>query len=320
MWLWGIGVALLLAAVAVQWRHETRPIVIERLREMYALPKSEFTALAGVETHIVDEGEGPVVILLHGNANSLWLWNDWSKLLMAAGYRVIRFDMPPYGLSGLAPGNGCGIVATHSALVELMDRKGIEHAVLVGTANGGPPATWYAYTHPARVAGLVLINTPFYPAKGSTPTLAGQRLMREYIFRHFGQPWLASWLYVKELAGWGQAIDLALVSHIHDLGRRADMPDALAAYGSSFSFASVQWNPEQLTNQDMLAQVEARTLIMWSGRSILPIDEAQRLADVMVRSRPAIMTFPQAGHWLPIYQPAQTLTAVVDFLSAQPVK
>ncbi|MDX2223797.1 MAG: alpha/beta fold hydrolase [Rhodospirillaceae bacterium] len=308
------------AVVTVWWRWDSRPIELDELRARYALPASRFVPLAGVDTHIVDEGPraGPVLILLHGNANSLLIWNDWARAFVAAGYRVIRFDMPPYGLSGLAPDGRHGVAATHAALIELMDREDVSRAVLIGTANGGPPAAWLAFTHPDRVAGLVFVNTPFYPPTHNTDTLNGQRLARAYVFPYFGRPWFADWLYVRELAGRGQAIDTRLASHVHDILRRADVPDALALYGSSYSFAEPRWNPDKLSNRDMLARIAAPTLIMWGSLSLLPDSEAARLADTMHNAQPRVRVYPEGGHWLPIYRPSETAADVLSFLADVP--
>jgi len=259
-----------------------------------------------------------VLILIHGNGNSLWIWNAWAEQFVRAGYRVIRFDMPPYGLSGLSSSGFYGVVATHDQLVELMDRKGIASAVLIGTANGGPPAAWYAVTHPERVSGLVLINTPFYPPVANTDTLAGQRFARRYVYPYLGQPWWASWLYVRELAGWGQAIDTRLVLHIHDLEHRIDMRDPLGAYGTSYKFDSPRWNGASISNEEMLGRVRAPTLVMWGAHSLLPASEADRLAAHLTQARPEVRIYKDGGHWLPIYRPAETAKDVLHFVATIP--
>ena len=311
-----IAVAL---AIAVAWsRYDSRPLPLDLLRKKYTLPGSSFVTLAGVDTHVIDEGDGQPVVLLHGNANSAWLWNDWAALLVGAGYRVIRFDLPSHGLSGPIPQGQPGIVSAFEILGELIDYKGISKAVLIGTANGGPPAAWYARTHPDRVSAMVLINTPFYAAEGSTNTLAGQRWARANLYPLIGKPWPADWLYVKELAGRKQAIEPTLVSHIHDISRRTDIPNSsfLAVYGSSFEFSSATWNPSQQSNRDMLSELTLPAMVIWGGRSLLPMSEAQRLARHLRQAQVTVKTYPDGGHWLPLYQPAATVSDLLQFLSA----
>jgi len=254
-------------------------------------------------------------VLLHGNANSLWLWNDWASQFVAGGYRVIRFDLPSYGLSDAVHDGQLGIAATYEVLASLLEYKGVERSILIGTANGGPPAAWYTANHPDRVAGLVLINTPFYPAEGDTGVLARERWAREHIYPLTGRPWLADWLYVRDLAGKGQSVDPELVSHIHDIDRRADIASSLSSYGSSFSFPELKWNTEGLSNQAMLGQLKLPTLIMWGGRSLLPVSEAERLAGYLSVVDVSISRYEESGHWLPLYETDKIADDVLQFLS-----
>ena len=296
-------------------RYDSRPLSLDHLRTEYALPKSEFMALAGQDIHVVDEGSGPVLILLHGNANSLWIWNEWAAEFIAQGYRVIRFDLPTYGLSAPISTQELGIIVTYEVLSDLLEKKEISRAVLIGTANGGPPAAWYAANHPDRVSGLVLVNTPFYPSQGSNDVLAAQRWARANLYPLTGKPWLADWLYVKELAGKSQAMDSRLVSHIHDIGRRADVSSSLDAYGSSFSFPSPRWNANNQSNTNMLSQLSLPVLIMWGGRSLLPISEADQLAAHLQNAEVKVVKYEDGGHWLPLYRPSTSGSDVLEFLS-----
>ncbi len=317
-----LSVYLLLAVVVcaslgIVWsKYDSRSLTLNQLRSNYALPKSEFISLAGHDIHVVDEGSGPVLVLLHGNANSLWIWNDWATQFVARGYRVIRFDLPSYGLSEAVHNGQLGIAATYEVLASLLEYKKVVRSVLIGTANGGPPAAWYAANHPDRVAGLVLINTPFYPAEGDTGVLGRERWAREHIYPLTGRPWLADWLYVRDLAGKGQSVDPEFVSHIHDIDRRADIASSLNSYGSSFSFPELKWNPEGLSNQAMLGQLKLPTLIMWGERSLLPVSEADRLAGLLQSADVNVVKYGDGGHWLPIYDPTRTGGDVLKFLGS----
>jgi pimeloyl-ACP methyl ester carboxylesterase len=310
------AVAALIIVVFALRLVSRRSVPLETLKEKYRLPGSKFVSLGGHETHVVDEGHGPALILLHGNASSLWLWNHWAEVFVAAGYRVIRFDLPPYGLSSYSPGQSYGVVASHQVLTELMDARGIDSAVLIGIANGGPPAAWYATTHPGRVSGLVLINTPFYPPEHHTDALKLQQWARRHVYPYLGRPWLADWLYVRELAGKKQPVQRRFVSHIHDLARRQDIPDPLDVYGSSFEFRSDRWNPLRMSNAQMLAKLQIPTLLLWSGAGLLPKSEATRLARHMVCApEPGVQVVEAAGHWLPLHRPGEIAGCVVAYLS-----
>ncbi len=74
------------------------------LEAIYARPPSTFVQLAGLRLHLRDTGprDAPAVILLHGFGASLHTWEAWARNLDTK-YRVIRFDLPGFGLTGADP-------------------------------------------------------------------------------------------------------------------------------------------------------------------------------------------------------------------------
>jgi pimeloyl-ACP methyl ester carboxylesterase len=100
-----------------------------------------------------DEGEGPAVVLLHGQPGSAATWGPVSERLRAHA-RVIAPDRPGYGASG---GPARGIAENAEAAIALLDELGIERATFVGHSWGGGVALAAAVRDAARVAGLVLV-------------------------------------------------------------------------------------------------------------------------------------------------------------------
>jgi hypothetical protein len=90
-----MGIGAFVLAARCGW---LRPDDTE-LRARYALPASRFETIGKQALHIVDEGSGPPVVLVHGSYASLRQWDHWADLLKGQ-YRVIRFDRPAMGLSG----------------------------------------------------------------------------------------------------------------------------------------------------------------------------------------------------------------------------
>ena len=78
-----------------------------QLRAKYGLPGSHFIEIDGEPIHYSDEGEGEAIVLVHGTFGSLRMWKDWVATL-GGRYRIVRFDRPPYGLSGPDPGGATG--------------------------------------------------------------------------------------------------------------------------------------------------------------------------------------------------------------------
>ena len=67
----------------------------------YVRSPQDFIEVAGVRLHIRDDGlrDAPAVIMLHGFGASLHTWEPWAVSL-STQFRVIRFDLPGFGLTG----------------------------------------------------------------------------------------------------------------------------------------------------------------------------------------------------------------------------
>jgi pimeloyl-ACP methyl ester carboxylesterase len=100
-------------------------------------------------------GQGPAVVLLHGQPGSA---DDWDHVvpLIDGDFTVIVPDRLGYGRTGGVAG---GFVANARALATLLDRLEISSAVIAGHSWAGGVALAFAQAYPARVTGLVLISS-----------------------------------------------------------------------------------------------------------------------------------------------------------------
>jgi pimeloyl-ACP methyl ester carboxylesterase len=101
----------------------------------------------------VDEGNGPPVLLLHGQPG--WR-HDWDAVMahLLPAHRVIVPDRPGYGRTG---GQAVGIAENADQAVALLDSLGVEQATVAGHSWGGGVALSMAQRHPTRINGLVLV-------------------------------------------------------------------------------------------------------------------------------------------------------------------
>ncbi len=72
---------------------------MDELTQHYTNQQSRFVNIDGLNIHYRDEGQGPVLVLLHGVASSLHTWDGWVEQLQPH-YRIIRLDLPGHGLTG----------------------------------------------------------------------------------------------------------------------------------------------------------------------------------------------------------------------------
>jgi len=108
----------------------------------------------GGRLSVVDEGEGPPILLLHAGIVDARAWDPLVPHLVAAGYRAIRFDARGYGRSETEDVE----FSNRADVVAVLDALGVGRACLVGNSRGGQIAVDTAVEFPARVAALVTIG------------------------------------------------------------------------------------------------------------------------------------------------------------------
>jgi haloalkane dehalogenase len=113
--------------------------------------------------HFVDEGTGPVVLLLHGNPTWSYLYRQVIKDLRGE-CRLIAPDYPGFGMSK-APSNYRFTPQEHAGVIaDLVQDLGVRELVLVVQDWGGPIGMSYAVGHRDQPRGLVVMNTWAWPA------------------------------------------------------------------------------------------------------------------------------------------------------------
>jgi pimeloyl-ACP methyl ester carboxylesterase len=111
--------------------------------------------LAGVSTAVLEGGEGPPVVLLHGQGGWAGMWLPVIAGLVGA-HHVVAPDLPGLGASRTGQGPP-GAATTLAWLGELIDRTCAAPPVLVGASLGGSIAARFAARDSDRLAGLVLM-------------------------------------------------------------------------------------------------------------------------------------------------------------------
>ena len=131
---------------------------VRELVPNYADGPSRFAMIEGMRVHYRDEGSGPALILIHGTSSSLHTWDGWVERLRAH-HRIIRLDLPGFGLTGPAPDGDYRPSRDARVVVSLMSQLGVERADVAGNSLGGRVALMLALDYPDRVRRLVLIDS-----------------------------------------------------------------------------------------------------------------------------------------------------------------
>lgn len=154
--LFAAGAVLAAAAIAVRWK--------TRQAERMHKPQGSFLIIDGQRVHYTEYGEGPPVVLLHGNGMMIDDFNLSGVVGLAAkSYRVIAFDRPGYGYSDRPGSRLWSPQAQAELLSTALTMLKAERSVVVGHSWGALVAVAMALDHPQLVRSLVLLSGYYYP-------------------------------------------------------------------------------------------------------------------------------------------------------------
>jgi pimeloyl-ACP methyl ester carboxylesterase len=147
----------------------------------------------GIQMHIAEAGDGPMVLLCHGFPEIWYSWRHQLPALAQAGYRVVAPDMRGYGRTD-APEAIDQYTVFHLVgdMVGLLDALGEQRAAIVGHDWGSIVAWSAALLRPERFRGVVGMSVPFIPRAPIRPTqlmkaAAGDRFMYILYFQEPGK-------------------------------------------------------------------------------------------------------------------------------------
>lgn len=154
-----IGSSVILIAVA------QKDIPRAQLKNKYANSPSKFMPLMGMQVHYRDEGnkvDSMPVLLIHGTSSSL---NTWDSLInyLPSNKRIIRLDMPAFGLTGPSPENKYSYTYYSDFLNAFLKELKVQQCIIAGNSLGGGIAWHFALDYPQEVAKLILIDASGYP-------------------------------------------------------------------------------------------------------------------------------------------------------------
>ena len=306
-WLMALLVLLLAITVALTWAPD-RPI--SELQARWAPPPSVFVEVMGMKVHLRDEGprdDPSPIVLIHGTSASLHTWDGWADALKSKR-RVIRFDLPGFGLTGPSPDGTYTVESYVRFVAAMLDNLGVQRCVLAGNSLGGNVAWETALAQPQRVEKLILVDAAGYPLQ-STSVPIGFRVARIPVVNEILRFVLARSVVessVRNVYGDPAKVTPELVDRYYELTLREGNRAAL-----------VQRFKQSANTEERTANVKTLklpTLILWGARDrLIPPDNAVRFHREIVGSELAI--FDELGHVPHEEEPVATVAVVMRFLA-----
>jgi pimeloyl-ACP methyl ester carboxylesterase len=275
---------------------------------------------AGNRVHLLEQGAGPPVVLLHGTGNPAGFLLPLLRELH--GVRAIAPDRPGVGLSDPADLPAARYrEAAVAWLDRLLDALELDATTLAGHSGGGVWALWYALAHPERVERLVLLGVPTLP-KTRCPLPV----------RLIGTPGLGRLL--SRLTPPNRKSILRFAHHVARekaaLARHPDLVDLLVAAGrdpvtdraamaefraliSPFALLSPSgFRRRSRVRPDELRQLAMPTLLIWGERDpVGSIPVARAITELIPDARLEVLP---TGHGPWLGQPTRTAATVADFV------
>jgi pimeloyl-ACP methyl ester carboxylesterase len=145
-----------------------------------------FVEIDGLDVYYVEAGplDGQAVMLLHGFGGSTFSWRENIVPLAEAGFRVIAYDRPNFGLTEKRVETDVAAPAQAQFAARLMDALDVQSAVMVGHSAGGGVISFFALEYPQRVDGLIYVAGAVGSAGGS-PTALSSAIMFSPFTRWF---------------------------------------------------------------------------------------------------------------------------------------
>lgn len=302
----GLVALIMVAMVATNWAPD-RPL--DELTARWAPPPSAFIEVDGMRAHVRDEGprDDPTpILLLHGTSASLHTWDGWTAIL-AQDRRVIRVDLPGFGLTGPPPDGDYRIERYVGFVTALLDTLHVDRSAIAGNSFGGWVAWEMALAHPDRVAAIVLVDAAGYPLKSESVPI-GFRLAQVPVLNRLLQVTLPRSVIESSLRntyGDPSRVTPELVDRYYELTLRAGNREALARRFAAGRHA---------TDPGRIRQLALPTLILWGGRDrLIPLHYGEQFHRDIAGSQ--LVVFPALGHVPQEEDPQATVAALRGFLA-----
>ena len=285
-------------------------ISLDELKLKYANTESSFIAVNGMDVHYRDEGnesDSIPIILIHGTGSSLHTFDNWSTALKHSN-RVIRMDLPAYGLTGPFPDGNYSMSHYTSFLKDFLTALKIEQCVLAGNSLGGQIAWNFTLEQPGMVKKLILIDAAGYPMYSKSVPIAFRLAKTPKLNKalNYITPRFLVRSSVENVYFNTSRVTNTIVDRYFELtlraGNRKAFVDRLKKRVDTNAFTSIK-------------NITQPTLILWGAQDLLiPVENAYKFQNDLPNN--TLVVLDNSGHVPMEENPVESLKAVLKFLKS----
>jgi pimeloyl-ACP methyl ester carboxylesterase len=278
--------------------------------------RHQFILTNGIRMHYVMQGEGPLIVLLHGFPEFWYSWHNQIPFLAEHGYTVVAPDLRGYNETA-KPRKGYDIPTLLLDIKGLIEGLGQQRAIIVGHDWGGVLAWTFAISYPMMTERLIVMNAP-HPAAMMREMRTLKQLRKSWYVFFFQIPWLPEYLL-----GRNSAREIGRMLRGAALQKSAFPPAVTFRYRKAISkpgaiHAAISYYRQLFLRlprsfKKFETQIQAPTLLIWGEQDIaLGIELTTGLErwvnDIQVKR------IADSGHWVQQEQPEVVNQYMLDFI------
>lgn len=279
--------------------------------------RGRYVVTNGIRLFCVEQGRGPLVLMLHGWPEFWWSWRHQLPVLAAAGYHAVAVDLPGYGRSD-KPDVTYDEEWVNTCMAGAITALGHERAVMVGHDWGGLLVWPFARRFPERTAAVVGVNTPDLPRMPSSPIALMRMIDPPIYIVQFQDRGPAEWFLGSDVRAWLGGIFLGAATHKKDAFDAATIDQ----YVEQFAPLGAVTPPiEYYRNFERNWELSAGLPPTVDGPALMVMAEhdpvlTPAMADGMEARVPLVrkVLIKDSGHWTQQEQPDAFNAALLEFL------
>ena len=283
-------------------------IPLNQLKKKYTDSYSSFVRVGDMDIHFRDQGEKKdsiPIVLVHGTGSSLHTFDHWTKELII-NHRVIRMDLPGYGLTGPFPERDYSYNKYVEFLKVFLDKIGVKKCILAGNSLGGNIAWRFTIEYSEIVDKLILIDAAGYPMKSKSIPLAfkiAQIPIIQNIFTIISPRFIAK-ASVENVYKNKTKVNEELIDRYFELTLRE---------GNRQAFVDRFKVKSDTTTYKKIKLIDQKTLILWGEQDELIPSQMGHLFHNDLQND-TLVILKNVGHVPMEESPIESLIPVIEFL------
>lgn len=280
----------------------------EVVKEKYRQPNSTFIDWNGCQLHYTESGKGFPILMIHGFGGSHC---DFMLLdsLLNDKYRVIRIDMPGFGLSDFPKSTTKEqdyIKIYDDYFSFIIDTLHLDSMYVMGNSLGGMMSWNLTLHHPGNVKKLVLFNSAGYDMKEAVQATNAEMFKKKYVqlFMERGIPVYLTSRGMSRIFYDKSRMTDEMMTRVNDLwNREGNLKHIMNMVAS-----------EKYLNTDVIKNISCPTLVIWGKQDeILPVKYADNFRQDIKNSR--LIIYDKCGHVPMVENALQVQHDVLEFLN-----